>query len=55
MLDGSTADTDNRSNLVGVLVELLEKVHTLCSYLVRGMQVVMCVCVYVACCLLSLL
>ena len=55
MLDGSTADTDNRSNLVGVLVELLEKVHTLCSYLVRGMQVVMCVCVYVDCCLLSLL
>ena len=38
---------------MGALVEILVKVLALCSYLVRGMQVVMCVCVYVACFLLS--
>ena len=30
-------------------LKLLKKVHTLCSHLVRGMQVGMGVCVYIAC------
>ena len=40
--------TDNRSDPMGILVELLKKIHTLCSHLVRGMQVGMGVCVYIA-------